>query len=316
MSQIAVLESLGISEELLKEKEAPFIAEGHTFQHYTRTSDPEVLKKEIAGCEAVILANMPFSDEVIASADALKYIDVGFTGVDHIGLNACQEKHIHVSNASGYATEGVAELAVADALNFSRDLLAADERCRSGKDKTGLRAYELKGKTAGMIGLGKIGTRTAELFHAFGMNILAHSRHVHADAPSFIHQTTLEEVLAGSDYLILTCPLTEETRHMINAEALRLMKHSAVIINVARGAVIDSEALCDAIEKEQIAGAVLDVFANEPPLDPDDRLCHEKHVILTPHIGFFTEEAMQIRADIIFANLQQYFAGTIANQVL
>lgn len=103
---------------------------------------------------------------------------------------------------------------------------------------------------------------------------------------------------------------------MINAEALRLMKHSAVIINVARGAVIDSEALCDAIEKEQIAGAVLDVFANEPPLDPDDRLCHEKHVILTPHIGFFTEEAMQIRADIIFANLQQYFAGTIANQVL
>jgi D-3-phosphoglycerate dehydrogenase len=316
MSTVVILESLGISDELLKEKEAPFIAAGHVFRHYERTGDTEKLKEEISGADAVILANMPFRDDVISSSDTLKYIDVGFTGVDHIGLKACETKGIHVSNASGYATEGVAELAVADALNFSRDLLQADQKTREGKDKKGLRASELKGKTVGIVGLGKIGTRTAELFHAFGCTILSHSRHVHADAPAYIRQTSLAEVLQDSDYVILTCPLTEETRHMISREQFALMKGSAVLINTARGAVVDSEALCDAVEQGTIAGAVLDVFDQEPPLSPEERILHEKNIIVTPHIGFFTEEAMKIRAEIIFTNLDQWMKGTIANQVL
>lgn len=315
MSRIAVLESLGISEALLKEKEAPFIAQGHTFAHYERTADQAALKKEIEGCDVVILANMPFGDEVISSSGSLKYIDVGFTGVDHVGLKACREKGIHVSNASGYATEGVAELALAGALSFARDTHKAEERTRNGQDKKGLRAFELKGKTVGIVGLGKIGTRTAELFHALGCRVLAHSRHIHENVPAYVEQTSLEAVLKESDFVILTCPLTDETRHMIDDKALASMKNSACLINMARGGVVDSDALCDALEAHEIAGAVLDVFDQEPPLK-DCRLLHEDHVILTPHIGFFTEEAMRIRADIIFDNLAQWLNGTIANQVL
>jgi D-3-phosphoglycerate dehydrogenase len=315
MSTIAILESLGISETELKKREAPFIEKGHVFHHYERTADPEVLKKEIRDADVLILANMPLGDDIIRTADHLAYIDVAFTGVDHIGLNACREKNIHVSNASGYATEAVAELALAGALGYARDLKKADENTRSGRDRKGLRAFELKGKTAGIIGLGKIGTRTAELFHALGCEVKAHSRHVHADAPAWIDQTDLETVLKDSDFVILTCPLTEETRHMIGREQLGMMKRESCLINVARGPVVDNEALCDALENHVIGGAAADVFDEEPPLD-DCRLLHEENVLVTPHIGFATEEAMILRADTVFDNLAGWLDDEVKNRIL
>ena len=212
MSKIVLLESLGISQEELAARQAPLEAQGHTFVSYPRTADPAALIQEARDADAVILANMPLPGSVIQACDKLKFIDVAFTGVDHIGLDAAKANGIAVSNAAGYSNEAVAELVLGMALSLSRHLTAVEQRCRTGGTKDGLVGFELAGKTVGIVGLGKIGSRTAELFHALGCPILAHSRTVHADAPAYVRQVSLEELLAQSDLVALHCPLNDSTR--------------------------------------------------------------------------------------------------------
>ena len=171
--KIVLLEPLGISPERLAELKKPFEEEGHCFADYARSTDPEVLKQEAADADAVILANMPFKGEVIEACNNLKYIDIAFTGVDHVDLKAAAAKNIAVSNASGYSTEAVAELSVGLTLNLLRFVKETEARCRNEGDKSGYMGSEIKGKTVGIIGLGNIGGRSAELFHAFGAEVLA-----------------------------------------------------------------------------------------------------------------------------------------------
>ena len=179
-----ILEPLGISEERLAELKKPLEERGVVFTSYPRTADTEELKKEVADAEILILANMPLSGEVIASAEKARFLDIAFTGVDHVDIETCREKGIAVSNAAGYSTEAVAELTVGMALELARKMHTAELRCRAGMTKEGLSFTEIKDKTVGIIGLGKIGTRSAELFHAFGAKILSYSRTEHADAPA------------------------------------------------------------------------------------------------------------------------------------
>ena len=182
--------------------------------------------------------------------------------MDHVGLEACREKGIKVSNASGYSNEAVAELAIGMTLSLLRNVKKTEERVRNGKDKTGLVGCEIKDKTVGIVGLGKIGSRSAELFHAFGANVMAFSRHIHEDAAEYIMQTSdLDELLRASDVVVLHCPLNDSTRGLINKEKLALMKKTAVLINVARGPVVVSQDLADALNNGEIAGAGVDVFA-------------------------------------------------------
>lgn len=310
------MESLGISDELLARYVEKIKEAGHTLSVFDRCTDPEVQIREAKDADVMIVANMPVSNDVIRACDNLKYIDVAFTGVDHIGLDACRENNIKVSNASGYSTEAVAELAVGMALSISRSLKEAEEKCRSGGTKAGLYAVELRNRTVGIIGLGKIGTRSAELFHAFGADILAYSRRIHDDAPDYIRQTSFDEVLAGSDYLILHTPLTAETRGMINMDAFRKMKKNAIVINMARGPVINSDDLAEALNTGMILAAGTDVFDGEPPLDPSMPLLQAKNLTVTPHIGFFTEESMILRAEIVFDNLFSWLNGEQKNSIL
>lgn len=310
-----ILESLGIEEARLKQLEAPLEKQGVSFLSYARTSDPYVLKEEGKDADVAILANMPLSNDVIHACGNLKFIDVAFTGVDHIGLDAVREQHIAVSNAAGYSNEAVAELTVGTVLAKYRSLRIVEDNCRDGKTKENIIGNEIKGKTVGIIGLGKIGMRSAELFHAFGAEILANKKHP-CKVPEWITLTSQEEVLQKSDIVVLHCPLNEETRGMINAEKLAMMKPNAILVNMARGPVVNTADLSDALKKGVIAGAVSDVFDGEPPLVKDNPLLSAPNCILTPHIGFATKEAMEIRAEIVFANLQAWIDGKQENVIL
>lgn len=316
MSKIVIMESLGISAEELAARKAPFEAQGHVFVDYPKTTDPAKLIEEAKDADAMILANMPMPADVLRKCDKLKFIDVAFTGVDHVGLDAAKEKNIAVSNASGYSNEAVSELVIGTTLSLARNLRSVEDRCREGKDKTGLVGWEIKGKTVGIIGLGKIGTRTAELFHAFGATVLAQSRTHHDGIAEYIEQVTQEELLRRSDIVVLHCPLNDSTRGMINAEKLAMMKPTALLVNVARGPVVVEKDLAAALENGVIAGAAIDVFDKEPPLDTASPILHAPNCLVTPHVAFATQQSMSLRAEIVFDNLAKWMEGHQINTVL
>ncbi len=315
MKKVVLMEGLGISDEALAALEAPFAAEAEFF-HYPRTADREKLIAQAKDADAMILANMPMPAEVIRGCPRLAFLDIAFTGVDHVGLEAARERGIRVSNASGYSNEAVAELVLAMALSTARNLRQAEDRCRAGGTKDGLVGWELRGKTVGIVGLGKIGSRTAELFHAFGARLLSTSRTVHPDAPDYVNQVPLEELLRQSDIVVLHCPLNESTRGLIGESQLALMKKTALLINAARGPVADEAALARALEEGRIAGACVDVFTQEPPLPPEQPMLAAPRTLLTPHVAFATAESMTLRAEIVFDNLRAWLAGEPKNVVL
>lgn len=316
MSKIVIMESLGISDEELAARKAPFEAKGHVFAVYPKTTDPQKLIEEAKDADAMILANMPMPADVLRKCDKLKFIDVAFTGVDHVGLDAAKEKNIAVSNASGYSNEAVSELVIGTTLSLARNLRSVEDRCREGKDKTGLVGWEIKSKTVGIIGLGKIGTRTAELFHAFGATVLAQSRTHHDGIAEYIEQVTQEELLRRSDIVVLHCPLNDSTRGMINAEKLAMMKPTALLVNVARGPVVVEKDLAAALENGVIAGAAIDVFDKEPPLDTASPILHAPNCLVTPHVAFATQQSMSLRAEIVFDNLAKWMEGHQINTIL
>lgn len=312
--KVAVMESLGISPEEMAERKRPFEEKGVIFEEYERTTNPEKLIEEAKDAEVMILANMPMPAEVLRACPKLRFIDIAFTGVDHVGLEAAKERSIAVSNASGYSNEAVAELVLGMTLSIMRNMREVEDRCRDGKTKDGLVGCEIKGKTVGIIGLGKIGMRTAELFHAFGADILANSR-TRKDAPDYIRQTSKEELLALSDIVVLHCPLNESTKDMIDAKSLGMMKKSAILINAARGPVVCAADLARALKDGTIAAAGIDVFDKEPPLARDEALLTAPNTLVTPHVAFATKESMSLRAEIVFDNLAAWMEGEQKNIV-
>ena len=313
--KIAIMESLGISVQELASCMAPFEQEGHTFNVFEKTTDVDTLIAQAKDAEVMILANMPMPAAVLENCPNLKFVDIAFTGVDHVAMDVVRSKNIVASNASGYSNEAVAELGVGMVIGLLRNIPQTAERCRAGQTKDGLVGCELKGKTVGIIGLGKIGKRSAELYHAFGCEILASSRTVHEDYPDYIRQVSKQELLEKSDVVILHCPLNDSTRGMIDKTALESMKSTAVLVNLARGPVVKTQDLADALNNGVIAGAAIDVFDKEPPLDLDEPLLHAKNIIVTPHIAFASKESMSLRAQIVFENLRCWLDGNPVNVV-
>lgn len=314
--KVVLMESLGISAEELAERKKPLEQKGVVFADFARTTDPAKLVEQAKDADVMILANMPMPADVIRQCDNLKFIDIAFTGVDHVGLDAAKEKKIAVSNASGYSNQAVAELAIGMVLSLARNMRQIEDRCREGKDKTGLVGWEIKGKTVGIIGLGSIGTRTAELFHAFGATVLAQSRTKHSNTPAWIEQVSQEDLLHRSDIVVLHCPLNDSTRGMINSAKLALMKKSAMLVNVARGPVVVAQDLADALNNGVIAAAAIDVFDGEPPLNLSEPLLNCKNCLVTPHVAFATAQSMSLRAEIVFDNLESWMAGNQKNVIL
>ena len=314
--KVVLLESLGISKEVLDSYADVLKAQGHSFEAYEKDTDTEVMVERAKDADVVMIANMPLKGEVISRCKNLKFIDVAFTGVDHVDLKTAESMGIAVSNASGYCNESVAELVMGMILSLLRNVPQVEVRCREGKTKDGLVGRELKGKTVGVVGTGAIGSRTAQLCHAFGCDILAYDLFPKKNPPEYIKYVSLEELLSNSDIITLHCPLTDESRHLINKERIALMKPGTILINAARGPVVNSEALAEALNNDKIGGAGIDVFETEPPLNTDHPLLHSKNTIVTPHIAFASEESMKLRAKIVFENIQKWMSGEQINKIL
>ena len=241
---------------------------------------------------------------------------MAFTGVDHVDLNAAREMGVKVSNASGYSTQSVAELALGMMLSLLRNVPQVEERCRQGKTKDGLVGTELRGKTVGIVGAGAIGQNTARLCRAFGCRVIAYNHRPKQVEEGLLEFVDLDTLTREADIISLNCPLTAETRGMFDAKRIAMMKKTAILINVARGPVVDSQALADALNEGRIAGAGIDVFETEPPLSTDHPLLHTPNTIVTPHVAFASKESMALRAEIVFDSLDKFMAGNQINVIL
>ncbi|MFQ6089267.1 MAG: hydroxyacid dehydrogenase [Candidatus Methanofastidiosia archaeon] len=251
---------------------------------------------EIVGdFHALIVRSKPkIGKEILKRAKNLKVIGRAGVGLDNIDLDFCRDNKIEVINTPKALTESVAEHVFALLLSFARGIPKADSGMREGKWlKKELRGSELCGKILGVLGFGRIGFRISEIAKCFGMRVLAHdvidirevARKVSADVVSF------EELLRRSDFVSLHVPLLSSTKDLISERELKMMKNSAVLINTSRGAVVNEDALLNALRRGEIAGACLDVFSKEPP--KNSKLLELENVILTPHIASNTKEAQK-----------------------
>ena len=317
--KISLLEPIGIDKALMDELSAPLIEEGHEFIFYdNKTTDTEELYNRAKDSDIVMIANNPLPDSVIERCEKIKMLDVAFTGIDHVGQKACKEKGVVICNAAGYSNETVSELAVGMAINLLRKVNAGDKAVREGKTlaSAGLMGTELGTKTVGIIGTGRIGIMTAKLFKAFGCRVIGYSRTKKEEAvQAGIEYTELDELLKIGDIVSLHVPSTAETKGFLSRERISLMKQTAILINCARGAVVDNEALAEALNSDKIAGAAIDVFDMEPPIPADYPLLKAKNTLLTPHVAFASKESMIRRAHIVFDNLYAYLEGKPVNVV-
>ena len=310
--KIVVIEPLGIPMENLKATAEKIIGEKAEIVYYdTKTTDTAELSERGKDTDIIVVSNLPLKREVLENCKNLKMISVAFTGVDHIAMDYCREKGITVSNCAGYSTESVAELVFGMLISLYRNIIRCDEAVRNGGTKDGLVGFEIKGKKFGIVGTGAIGLKTAEIAKAFGCRVYAYSRT--QKEIEGITYLPLDELFSECDIISLHVPLTESTKGLINAEKLALMKKTAVLINTARGPVVDSSALAEALADGKIAGACIDVFENEPPVAKEHPLLNAPNVIATPHIAFATAEAMEIRAGMVFENVTAYLDGKPIN---
>ena len=303
--RIAVMEPLGVEQEKFMQIAREAVGDDVEIVCYdTRTTDVEELGRLCRDADIIAIGNLPFPREVLEKCENLKMLAVAFTGLDHVDLKYCEERGIKVQNCAGYATTAVAELTFGLLLDLCRNIGKCDTAARNGGTKAGLIGFELEGRTMGIVGTGAIGARVAKLAAAFGMDVIAYSRTPGKVAG--VRYVSLEELLAQADVVSLHVPLTDETRGMIGAEELALMKKTAVLVNTARGPVVDTKALADALNSGRIAGAAIDVFDAEPPLDADEPLINAKNTVVTPHVAFATDESMIKRAEIEFRNIAEF----------
>lgn len=310
--KLVIAEPLSISDALLTSLTAPLRSRGWDVEcHVSRPADQDELGRRLAGADAAVIANYPCTGEALSAADRLQFLCIAFTGVDHVDIPWCRSHHITVSNCAGYSTEAVAELVMAMALSLYRDLGEAGGALCTGPRRMAP-GIELSGKCFGVIGTGRIGQRTALLAQAFGCHVLGWNRSENAP---FIEYAPLETLLRTCDILSLHLPLTDDTRGLIGERELALMKPTALLINTARGPIVDSAALAAALKAHRLGGAGIDVYDTEPPLPQDHPLLDAPHCLLTPHIGFFSAEAMERRARLVFDNLEAWAGGAPINRI-
>ena len=254
--------------------------------------------------------------QVMAAAPNLRIIASLGVGYDNIDVTAARARGIVVTNTPGALTETTADLTFALLLSAARRVMEADEYVRAGK----FLGWELLqehlgqdvfGKTLGIVGMGRIGTAVARRGHfGFGMSVLYHNRHRNTEAETELgaRQVSFKELLERSDFVCVHAPFTEETRHLFDKDAFRLMKDSAILVNVARGPIVDEAALVWALESGEIAGAGLDVYEREPKISPG-LLKLKERVVLAPHIGSATVETRRELARIAVDNVLFVLAG-------
>lgn len=311
--KIAVLEPLGIPDADLRALLVDAAPDAEIVTYPDRREDEASLVERSADADVVVVSNIKYPASVMEKNPNLKYVCVAFTGYDHVDMAYCREHGIQVSNCAGYSTVAVADLTFGLVLDVLRNISTLNSLVRQGGTKDGLVGPELEGKRFGAIGAGAIGTRVMRIAAAFGCEVVAYSR-TKKDIPG-VEFVALDELLRTSDVVSLHVPQTPETTGMIGAEQIALMKPSAVLINCARGPIVDSQALADALNEGRLAGAGIDVLEMEPPFPSDHPLLSSKNTVVTPHVAFASTQAMEKRAVIVANNVASYRAGTTDNLV-
>ena len=287
-------------------------------QVYDDSTNAELIER-IQGARVVVTKELPVGADLLSQfPDTVKLIVEAGTGYNNIDLNAAKERGITVCNIPAYSTERVAHTVIMMILNFASTMQKQIGMLAKG-DRSNFTKYlqvshtEVNGKTLGVVGAGHIGMEVIKVAKALGMNILVHTRTPKADGDG-IRYVSLDELLENSDYITLHCPLNDQTKYIINKEAIGKMKPSAVIVNTGRGPLINEADLCEALAAKRIAGAGLDVQEVEPPAE-DSPLYTLDNVIITPHMGWKGLETRQRLVGIIRDNVQAFFKGEPINVV-
>lgn len=312
--KISLIDPLEVDREIIENHKEKIESLGHEFEYFEESagSDEEKIER-LKDTDIAIITNKPLTSDVINNTK-LDLIDVAFTGVDHVDLEACKEKGIKVLNASGYSDDSVAELVIGLTISVLRKFNENRANIFDGENNY-LLGELIKGKTFGVIGTGNIGSKLIDLLSVFGCKIIAYSRTEKEEIKAKgVEYVDLPTILKESDIVSLHIPNNKETKGFLGKEELDIMKDGAVLINCARGAVVDNDYLAKLLNEDKLRAGI-DVFDMEPPLPEDYPLRNAKNVILTNHVAFYTKEAMEIRADIVFDNLYQYLDGNIVNEI-
>jgi D-3-phosphoglycerate dehydrogenase len=275
------------------------------------TSEESVIAALAEAKPAAVLmrGNPPFTRRVIESALQLKIIAKHGAGVDSVDVQAAAQRGVAVMTAGAANADAVAELALALMLALARELPRLDRGVKSGAwERPHFQGREFRGRSVGIVGYGQIGRRVARLAAAFGAHVVVHSRSAIADAQGAEVEPDFEALLRRVDILTLHCPLTEETRGMIGEAQLRSMLPGALLVNTARGALVDEAALAGALRSGRLGGAGLDTFAAEPP-DPKHPLFALDNVICTPHVAGATKGSLLRVGTIAATNIARHLRG-------
>lgn len=317
MMRIVLLEG----ESLIAEIRRPGFP--HEWIEYPRTTPDQVVER-LAGAAIAITNKIAITAAALDALPDLKMIAISATGTNNVDLDVCRRRGIVVSNIRGYADHTVPEHVFALLLALSRNLVAWRESVRAGRWQQAPQfclfdhpIRDLHGATLGLIGSGSLGKGVARLGEAFGMTVLRAEHKGSATLrPGY---TPFAEVLAAADALSVHCPLTDDTRGLIGASELRAMKPTALLINTARGGIVDEIALARALREGWIAGAGFDVLSAEPPPPGNPLLAPEllalPNFMLTPHVAWSSRPAMQALADQLIDNIEAFAAGSPTNRV-
>ncbi|NAZ45601.1 glycerate dehydrogenase [Vibrio toranzoniae] len=293
----------------------------HQWVEYNFTA-PEQVSERIEGADVVITNKVVLNESNLQQAQQLKLIAVSATGVNNVDVDYCNEKNIAVANIQGYATQSVPEHVIAMLFALKRNLVGYHQDIEAGewqKDKQFCffthPIQDVAGSTLGLMGSGSLGQATAILAKAIGMNVIfAERKGADACREGYL---PFETVLQQADAISLHCPLTEATRNLISDHELAMMKPSAVLINAGRGGLVDEQALIEALKNNEIAGAGMDVFTQEPADNSNPLLANSRlpNLLLTPHVAWGSDSSIQKLSDILMDNIDEFVAGKPQNLV-
>ena len=287
---------------------------------YNNTPYDKILNR--VGDASIVFTNkVRLTKDIIDAAPCIKWIGILATGTEIVDIKAASKKGVTVSNVADYSTAAVGEMVFALLFELCRRVGAHSDAVMKG-EWTASQSFsfwkypqsEIYGKTMGIVGLGSIGRRVAALAQAFGMNVIAHSKSRPLAESKTLKYAELKELYKTADVISLHCPLNEQTQGMIDSDAVSIMKRGAVLINTARGALVDEQAVTDALESGKIAGAAFDVVSKEP-ITENNPLLKAKNIIITPHITWASRQSRQRLIDMAASNLKAFLSGRIQGAV-
>lgn len=332
--KIGFFELEGWEEQLLRERFT-----GHELRFSNDKVSEEILPAQTDFDVISVFVNSVINNAVLARFPNLKYITTRSTGYDHVDVKACTARGVKVGFVPGYGDHTVAEFAFGLILNLTRKQYRAIDQIKETDSFSlaGLRGIDLKGKTLGVLGTGRIGKEAIKIGNGFGMQVIAYDPFPNEEAAKQLNfsYASLEGVLGNADVITIHCPLTEQTRHLINRDTIKLIKRGAYLVNTARGGIVETAALVDALMDGTLAGAGLDVLEEEGDVRDEMKLIglkemreeklrvllqnhslmHMTNVLITPHNAFNTQEAMERILNTTIENVVSFIAGTPKNLV-